>query len=156
MVEAQTQSRADAIHFVIRPNRSLSWRGNQLFFAYMAAVSLGIAGVFALQGMWMVLPFAGFEMLVLAIVLHQCCVRSSRQEVVSIAGNEVQVAVGRNRPERCCTFRRCWARVILDPAITKGYPSRLFIRSHGRQVEIGACLPDDERRALAVALKKAL
>ncbi len=156
MVEAQAQSREGVVYFVIRPNSSLSWRGNQVFFAYMFAVSFGIAGIFALRGFWMVLPFAGFEMLVLAIVLHQCYVRSCRQEVVSIADNEVQVAVGRDRPERCCTFKRYWVRVVLDPAKVKSYPSRLLIRSQGLEVEIGTCLLDDERRALAAALKKAL
>jgi uncharacterized membrane protein len=156
MVTAEDRSRASDIHFVIRPNSSLSWRGNQLFLAGMAVVSFSIAGVFAAQGAWMVLPFAGFEMLVLGLVLHQCCVRACRQEVVSIAGTEVRVAVGRDRAERYCTFERCWARVILDTAKHRGYPSRLLIRSHGREVEVGACLIDEDRARLAVALREAL
>jgi uncharacterized membrane protein len=156
MIVTQSQSRAGDVHFVIRPNQSLSWRGNQLFLAGMVAVSFSIAGVFAAQGIWMVLPFAGFEMLVLALALHQCCVRTCQQEVVSIAGSEVQVAVGREKPERSFTFKRCWARVIIDQAKTRGYPSRLLIRSHGRQIEIGACLIDDERQTLAAALRRAL
>lgn len=156
MVLTHGLSRAGDVHFVIKPNSSLSWRGNQLFLAGMVFVSFSIAGVFAAQGAWMVLPFAGFEMLVLGLVLHRCCVQACRQEVVSIAGNEVRVAVGRERPERCCTFERCWARVILDKAKVQGYPSRLLIRSHGREVEVGACLIDEERARLAIALREAL
>ncbi len=156
MAVTHDQSRADEVHFVIRPNNSLSWRGNQLFLVSMVTVSFSIAGAFAAMGMWLVLPFAGFEMLVLWIVLHLCCARACRQEVVSIAGQEVQVSVGREKPERCCTFERHWARVVLHQARIRGYPSRLLIRSHGREIEIGACLIDEERQQLAAALRKAL
>lgn len=156
MSVTRAQPRADNVHFVIRPNSSLSWRGNQLFFAGMAGVSFGVAGFFATMGLWMMLPFAGLEMLILGIALHRCCARSSWREVVSIVGREVRIAVGRNTPERACTFERCWVRVILDKAAIKGYPSRLFIRSHGLQVEIGTCLVDEERQTLAAALRDAL
>jgi uncharacterized membrane protein len=156
MIVTHDKSQAGDAHFVIKPNNSLSWRGNQLVLAGMAAVSFGVGGAFAAMGAWMVLPFAGFEILVLGFALHQCCVRTSRQEVISIVGHQVQVAVGREKPERCCTFQRCWVRVILDKAKIRGYPSRLLIRSHGREVEIGACLIDDERARLAAALRQAL
>jgi uncharacterized membrane protein len=156
MVATYAQSQAGDAHFVIRPNSSLSWRGNQLFFVFMVAVSFGVAGAFAAQGMWMVLPFAGFEMLVLGTALYHCCLRNGRQEVISIVGHQVQVAVGREGPERCCTFERCWSRVVLDKAEFRGHPSRLLIRSRGLEVEVGACLADDERLRLASALRAAL
>ncbi|MGH8503018.1 MAG: DUF2244 domain-containing protein [Gammaproteobacteria bacterium] len=156
MIVTRKQSSTDDVHFVISPNRSLSWRGNQLFFAGMVIISFGIAGVWASMGMWMVLPFAGFEMLILGIALYRCCARSCWREVVSIAGRQVRIAVGRDRVERACTFERHWARVVLDKAAIRGYPSRLFIRSHGLQVEIGACLVDEERQTLAAALREAL
>lgn len=156
MSVTRERSRDDDVYFVISPNSSLSWRGNQLFFAGMVTVSFGVAGFFATQGLWMMLPFAGLEMLILGIALHRCCSRSCWREVVSIAEREVHIAVGRNTPERACTFKRCWARVILDKAAIKGYPSRLFIRSHGLQVEIGSCLVDEERQTLAEALRNAL
>jgi len=156
MSVTREQPRANDVHFVISPNRSLSWRGNQLFFAGMVVISFGIAGFFAAQGLWMMLPFAGLEMLLLGIALYRCCLRSGWREVVSIDEREVRIAVGRSTPERACTFQRCWARVILDKAAIKGYPSRLFIRSHGLQVEIGACLVDEERHSLAAALRDTL
>jgi uncharacterized membrane protein len=156
MVVTHDKPRANCAHFVITPNSSLSWRGNQLFLVVISAVSFSIAGMFAAQGMWLVLPFAGLEMLVLAVALHRCCARSRWQEVISIRGRRVRVAVGTDRPERWCTFDRSWARVILAQAKTRGYPSRLLIRSHGREVEIGACLIEEERQRLAAALRAAL
>jgi uncharacterized membrane protein len=95
-------------------------------------------------------------MLVLGIVLYRCCVRGSQQEVISIVGHQVRVAIGREKPERCCTFERCWARVVLDKARFRGYPDRLLIRSRGLEVEVGACLIDEERSRLASALRAAI
>lgn len=156
MILGSDRSHSRGAHFVVRPNRSLSWRGNQLFFIVIFAISFTIAGAFAALGMWMMLPFAGLEMLVLGLALYRCSLRSCRQEVITIQGQQVRVAVGRDEPERSCTFDRSWARVILDRAEVRGYPSRLWIRSHGRQVEIGACLVDEERQRLAAALDSAL
>jgi uncharacterized membrane protein len=156
MVATHDRSRAGDTQFVIRPNSSLSWRGNQIFFASMLCVSFGLAGAFAAQGLWLVLPFAGFEMLVLGFVLYRCCLRGCQQEVISIVGHQVRVAVGREKPKRSCTFERCWARVVLDRARIRGYPSRLLIRSHGLEVEVGACLIDEERARLASALRAAI
>ena len=45
----------------LRPNCSLSPRGARLFVLSLAATTFGIAGFFAWQGYWPVLPFAGFE-----------------------------------------------------------------------------------------------
>ncbi len=142
--------------FVIRPNSSLSWRGNLLFFAIMVIISFGIAGVFAAKGYWVVFPFAGLEMAALGGALMLCSWRASRCEVVSISDDTVEVIVGRHKPERRYTFNRHWARVVLAPPVIKGYPNRVLLRSHGRELEVGSCLNNEERQQLAQAMQKAL
>jgi uncharacterized membrane protein len=156
---AQTReemSPARIARFLIRPNSSLSWRGNRLFFASLCLLSFGIAGAYAAIGLWLVLPFAGLEMLVLGAVLYQCAARAERWEMISIDKDTVEISAGRREVERRYNFDRHWARVILDPAAIRGYPARLLIRSHGREVEIGACLLDKERYTLAQALRRAI
>jgi uncharacterized membrane protein len=156
MIVSSDRPHARDVHFVIRPNCSLSWRGNQLFFIFIFAMSFGVAGIFAAQGLWMMLPFAGLEMLALGLALYQCALRGCQQEVITIQEQRVRIAVGRDRPERSCTFERSWAKVVLERPEIRGHPSRLWIRSHGRQVEVGACLVDEERQRLAAALREAL
>ncbi len=142
--------------FVIRPNSSLSWRGNLLFFLGMVCISFGIAGVFAVMGYWVVLPFAGLEMTVLGGALLLCSLRASHCEVVSITGDTVEIITGRHKPEHIWTFNRHWAKVIISSPPIKGYPNRLALRSHGHELEIGACLNNEERQQLAKALDRAL
>lgn len=118
------------------------------FLALMSVTSLGIGMAFAWQGLWMVLPFAGLEMIFLAVAFH--CVRKSGscREVVSVGTESVRIEVGHHSPEYVCEFKRPWTQVLLLAPKIKGYPSKLLLRSGGKQVEVGACLSDEERLTL--------
>lgn len=118
------------------------------FLVLMSVTSLGIGVAFAWQGLWMVLPFAGLEMILLAVAFHYVQKSANSREVVSIESDNVRVESGRHAPEFACVFQRAWTQVLLQAPKIKGYPSRLLLRSGGKQVEVGACLSDDERMAL--------
>jgi len=66
------------------------------------------------------------------------------------------VEKGRRYPENQCTLARVWARVVLERCPKQWYPSRLLIRSHGRAVEVGTFLNEEERRRLAEELAQNL
>jgi uncharacterized membrane protein len=142
--------------FVLRPNRSLSWAQAKLCFAGIAAVSLMVAIGFALLGLWPILPFAGLELAALAYCLYVCAWRAEQREVVTIGTERVQVESGWRMPERCWTFPRAWARVQVRQARVSGYPSRVLVGSHGRGVEIGGFLNEDEKQRLALDLNDSL
>jgi uncharacterized membrane protein len=57
----------------------------------MVVVSFGIAIAFALKGAWLILPFAGLEMLVLGAALYVVARRGCRWQTVSIQGDQVEV-----------------------------------------------------------------
>lgn len=156
VVAAQHEADTSNCRFVIRPNRSLSWKGTQVFFACMCAVSFTIATGCALLGAWLVLPFAGLEMLVLGICLYLAACRSASCEVVSVRDDVVEVQKGRRAPQQVCRFQRTWARVNVWRPASGWSPSRLTIRSHGREVEIGAALNEDERESLARELRRVI
>jgi len=101
------------------------------------------------MGLWLVFPFAGLEMLALAAGLYVCACRGHECEVIVIDGDKVEVAWGRRRPERRWELQRSWARVVLRRYARGRRPSRLTIRSHGREVEVGARLNEEERERLA-------
>ena len=95
----------DFKEFIIRPNSSLSWRGNKIFFFMLFFVSFIIAISFAMVGMWMILPFAGLEMLLLGSALTYCYIKNSQCEIVKIDEKKVSVALinmrSNNRVNRC-------------------------------------------------------
>ena len=53
-------------------------------------------------------------------------------------------------------FQSYWLQVVLQPDPKSWYPSRLFLRSHGKQLEIAQALTDEERRELSDDLKRRL
>ena len=144
------------MQFIVRRNQSLSWRGNKLFIYFMAVISFGIAGMFAFQGLWLILPFAGLEILVLTVALYTCSLRCRDQEVVTVEENLVIVEKGRQKPLEAWKFERAWINLELVKSPFQSHPSKLIIRSKGKETEIGKCLTNDERRSLSDSLAKAL
>lgn len=98
MVESSEQP--EGYVAVIRPNRSCSWNQSMLFLASISAVSLLIAIVFFVQGFWLILPFTGLELIILATAFYlvarggQCC------QVISVNGKTLKVAKGWTRNGR--------------------------------------------------------
>jgi uncharacterized membrane protein len=142
--------------FLIRPNRSLSWSEMVRFYLGMLGVSFGIAIAFALKGAWLVLPFAGLEMLALGIALYMVARRGSDWQMISIREDEVAVVEHSSKHEYRQTFQRAWAKVELERAMIRGYPSKLVIRSHGRSLELGGCLNEADKKYLARELNAAI
>ena len=144
----------DFKEFIIRPNSSLSWRGNKIFFFMLFFVSFILAISFAMVGMWMILPFAGLEMLLLGSALTYCYVKNSQCEIVKIDEKKVSVALINMRSKKVFDCNKYWAQFVLDKPRINGYPHKLLLRSAGREMEIGALLTDDERIKLANMLKR--
>jgi uncharacterized membrane protein len=144
------------VQIVVRPNQSLSWSGNKLFFGAIAGVSLSVAGVLTFLGFWPVLPFAGLELAALGWALYRCARRAQWREVIRIDGDRVEVIAGRVEPERRWSANRHWTRVAVEPPRFRGHPTRLLLRSAGRAVELGAFLTEEERQRLARLLREAL
>lgn len=137
---------------VIQPNASLSWEWAGVFLASMCVVSFSIAGLFAWQGYWMILPFAGLEMAALAAGLCWSMRANHYREVVSVEESRVVIEAGYGKPEQRWEFQRSWAKVQLLTGPYRNSPSRISISSHGQACVLGGCLNEDEREAVATRL----
>jgi uncharacterized membrane protein len=156
LVARQFDNFQGSSRFLIRPNCSLSWRGVVRFYIGMVLVTFSIAIGFAFQGAWLILPFAGLEMLVLGAALYLVARRGCCWQSVSIHADHIEVVDHDLTSERQQRIQRAWAQVKLEQARINGYPSRLTIRSHGLAVEIGGYLADAEKKHLALELHQAL
>ncbi len=141
---------------VIRPNRSLTRRQLQLVFVGIATFCLGIASVFAVLGMWPVLPFAGAEVIAVGVGFYLSAMGGRETEVVSVRSDRVAVEKGRRPVRQRWDLHRAGAQIRLLPPRIRWYPTRLVIRSHGSEVELGGFLNEEERRRLAGELQKAI
>jgi uncharacterized membrane protein len=139
---------------VIAPNCSLSVRGALLFFGGTCFGSFTIAAMMVLLGYWPVLPFAGLEMAVLAWALKTSLARRYHFQSITICDRDVLVESRTGARSVQVVFPRHWAQVKLRRPASRLYPSRLTIESHGRQLEIGDFLTEEERRGLAARLSR--
>jgi len=142
--------------FLIRPNCSMPWRDVVRFYAGIAIVTLGIATAFAMKGAWLILPFAGLEMLVLGIALYVVAQRAASWQEIAIDADKIRVVDHSAKKVKKLSFQRAWVRVMLEEAAITGHPSRLLLGSHGRHVEIGNCLNEEEKRHLVAQLRRAV
>jgi uncharacterized membrane protein len=154
MVVRETDASGEAHHFILLPNRSMSWPAMRNLFLALFTCLIGVTVYFGLQGAWLVLPFAGLEALVLGVGIYLSAKATATRELVSITGAEVCVGHGRRKLAEAARFSRCWSRVVLQKDPRGWYPSRLLIGSHGRYLEIAKSLVEAEREQLALELRE--
>ena len=136
--------------YTARRNNSLSSSGRLLVFGFILTVSLGIAAAFSLIfGAWPILPFAGIEMGVLYVAFRYVDRHAADYERITIRGDSVAVEVREGTDIRRFELNRCWARIVSDG-------QRLALRSHGRDIEVGRHLCDEQRTAMARDLAREL
>lgn len=139
----------------ILPHRSLSRGGLWLFLAMQSMAAGSFAGLAAWRGNVFAPFFAVLELGVVAYALSRVWRKSAAGEVITFSASAVEVARtdGGAEPLR---FHPYWARLELLPGRRFGWPSRLVLRSHGRETEIGRFLNEAERMALARQLSELL
>ena len=136
----------------LAPNCSLTRSGAQLFFGATCLFSLSFALFFVLQGFWPVLLFWALEMLALGIALHASMQRRNYTQTVLITDSLVSLITRSRHGEAKQEFARHWAKVRLRSPPRRHGTSRLTIESHGRAIEIGGFLTEEDRRVLAERL----
>jgi uncharacterized membrane protein len=141
---------------VLRGNHSLPARSALFVFLVLAASAVLIAILFLLAGAWPVVPFLGIELIAVGAVLCLLCRRARDCELLMFDDDRLRIIQRSGRREQCHEFHRYWARVALEPVRNGWYPPRLVIRSHGREVEIGARINQDELERVAARLRTEL
>lgn len=141
-----------AFALLSRRNSSLSPAGRILVFGSLAVVTVAISLGFAIHGAWPVLPFAGLECLALYLVYGWLKRHQGDYQCVMLDNEQVVVETREGDETRRSEFSRAWAQVVIEDGA--GGRSSVFIRSHGRAVEIGKWLTSEARTKAARRLKR--
>jgi uncharacterized membrane protein len=139
---------------IARRNNSLSSTGRAVVLGSLVFISLAISLGFAFHGAWLILPFAGVEMAVLFVAFRHIARHAADYESIAIKGDRVLVERWETGTVRRFELNRYWAQVVLN----RERPGRttLALRSHGRQVEFGYHLTEEQREAAAHTLREQL
>lgn len=151
------QTDVSATQWVVtaQPNVSLSYEHRLLCFAAIAATSLLVALLFAYHGIWMILPFAGLEIVALGWAFHHLNCHARDFERITFDANSITIETHDHKNVYRTELQRYWVRVILrESPITRRV--RLYLRSHGREIEVGRFMNDEERASLARQMRASL
>lgn len=134
----------------------MSWRANVLLAASLGAVSALFGGGIAMYGLWLVLPFAGLEFLVVMICLNQAYRKMGYTEVISVQESTLLVESGYNKPDSAVELSRYWTQIEFDDPSSSFEMGTLKLRSSGQCLELGRLLNKIEKRELHDQLQRCL
>lgn len=153
MVNISKQDSEDSYRIVLSPNCSITWRELVVFYLFTCVIAMAVGLFFTLQGMWLVLPFSGLEMLALGIGLYVTSRRVHRKEVITMDRDRTRIEKGVQRVAQSWEFKTPWVRIIDEPTGARNPARRLAIGMHGAVVEVGSFLAKSEKDELAFQLK---
>ena len=138
---------------VTRPNSSLTVTYKIYAVALLSFLSLAIAFFFCWMGAWLVLPFAGMELLAIGYAFYYVHCHSQDYERIVIDDDHISIEKKSYKTYSQTSFNRYWVKVFLRTAPSGD--QELFLRSHGREVNFGQCfMTSEERVDLASQLKQ--
>ena len=141
---------APGFSVLLKRNCSISPANLARVFALLVAVTLGIGIGFAAAGAWLVLPFAGIEVALLAAAFFVSGRHASDYERIERAGERLTVEVSSaGRTER----HEMPVRATRVRMAKRGY-ARVWLSANGRECEVGRHLQEQGRIELAAELAR--
>ena len=140
------------IHWFLKRNCSVTPGQLGWLYASLCVVSLGIAGIFWVQGARMILPFAWLELAAVGVAFLAYARHAADGERISLQGGHLVVELeNAGRLERA-EFHRDWVRV--EPRADGR--SLIELSGQGRSVNVGRYVRPELRPALAQEIRQAL
>jgi uncharacterized membrane protein len=139
------------------PHRSLNRTG---FIGLMLAIGLAnfvVAVVFASAGAWPVAGFCGLDVILIWLAFQLNFASARQAERIEINDENVIVErLAHRRQAEVTHLARPWVGVELEERAGGDLVGSLYLRSRGIRHEIGSFLGSEERKQLALELKRAL
>jgi uncharacterized membrane protein len=139
----------------LRPNPPMSPRALKIVLAVVAAINFVFALSFVAQGAWPIAPFMGLDVALLGWALRESRIAARAFERIVLTVSNLRIArhPARGNPSEIA-LNPYWVRVDFPETGLPG--TQLWLRSHGKSVQVGRFLGAEERSAFAAALKSAL
>ncbi len=147
------QRQGSGFSLLLKRNCSITPSGLLWVYGVIAVATMGIAAAFAALGAWMILPFAGIEILALGVAFAWNGRHAGDYERIQLGEGSLKVEVRESDSVRCHEFNPAWASVRVAGV---GASVRVLLEVPGRSLEIGRHLQGEVRLELAGELKRRL
>jgi uncharacterized membrane protein len=148
---------AEPTTWLIKRNCSASPRQLAVVYASLVAVSFAFGAAFAAEGLWLVLPFVGLEVVAVAAAFLCYGRHAADYERIDLNGGVLKVERQEGGRKLEFSFDAIWVQVELEErGADLGKRVRLALACKGQRVEVGRYLVDERRSALGRELRGAL
>lgn len=136
----------------LRPNRSATWHESKLFLLFMCFPIFIVAIGWTIVGAWPVLPFAGFDFLLLAWVTYRVCYRTYQKDWIKIEKYKITVHRGiGDKPSEQTLLRSDTQLYVTKPKKPLALVE-LRLADNSNTIDIGECLNKEDRELCRSAL----
>ncbi len=142
-----------AYRFILAPNCSIGWGELVAYYLCSCAFVLAIGVFFTLQGLWLVLPFSGIEIIALGVALYLTSRKVHQKEVITFSDERVRVEKGVQKVESVWECDLARIRFLEGHSRESKRDRRLILGTHQNCVEVGEFLDQSEKDELAFQLK---
>jgi uncharacterized membrane protein len=144
-----------SVILTLQPNRSANWQQNKIIIMVMAAFVMSIAIAWSTVGVWIILPFAGFELGLLAFLMHRVSYSTYQKQIITINLDTVIFQAGVYYPKRFHSFNRDKLFVKTIEAQSEFEQTHITLDDGHQAIVIGQFLNQPDRVATLDHLKKA-
>ncbi len=150
MVEVSTFEHNVQLH--LTPNRSATWQQTKRLILVFALFISSIAIAWSLVGVWVILPFAGLEVGLLALIMYLASKSTYEWETVAVSHRNISVRCSNGA---LLVFSRQGTSLYFIEDLGKQRLPRILLKSDFQQFELGAFLNAEDKQRLHLGLKKA-
>ena len=152
--ELDIRVQPDLIRIYSESNARLNQKSLFIGVLILSSVVVLISIIFALFGAWLILPFAGMEILLLATGAMIAGSHAHDADLLVISQKHVHLTKRRRSNRSVNSYVRHWTYASMEAGKTGHEPSRLLLGSHGENQEIGEYLTESSKRILCQQLIK--
>jgi len=138
--------------FVVSPSYQADWHLSVKFLMLLGAVLFLICLYFLNLGLWLIVPFAGLEFVMVSAALWISAEQSNQKNVIKITEKSVTLEKGRRARTSSITLEKIWCEVLLEYLPRRWKHSQLFLRCKDNKIEFAEFLDCDEQKALCKEL----
>jgi uncharacterized membrane protein len=139
----------------LSPNRSATWQQTKWVIVTMVGVVMLIAIAWTIIGAWVVLPFAGLEVGLFALLMYRVSIFTHTSQVISISSTTVLIEVGYRNKETRALMQRNQLDLFYWESKNNWELPRIILRDKDITFEVGDFLNLDDRKQLKSSLETA-
>jgi len=144
----------DSIEVELTPNRSLSWRQTRLVMLVFGGFCLSIAFAWFFVGAWLILPFAGIEVGLLAFIMYLVSKSSYQKQLLVFTESEICFVYGRQQNLQKRYFSRSQVKLITYEVRHPEDVKELYLAQHRHFDRVGEFLNLEDQALLLQHFKE--